>query len=71
MQAGGTLATKTGDAGIPVPLSTTYQVIVPMPNDGLLKYEAGLRGRAKIAAQWQSLGTRLRRLLTRTFRFEL
>ena len=58
------------ESGIPVPLSTTYQVIVPMPNDGL-KYEAGLRGRAKISAQWQSLGTRLRRVITRTFRFEL
>ena len=70
MQAGGKLATKTSASGIPVPLSTTYQVIVPLPNDGE-KYEADLRGRAKVTAQPKSLGWRTWRLLTRTFRFDL
>lgn len=69
MQAGGKLATKTSASGIPVPLSTTYQVIVPLPNDGE-KYEADLRGRAKVTAQPKSLGWRTWRLLTRTFRFD-
>jgi putative peptide zinc metalloprotease protein len=70
VQAGGKLATKPDASGIPVPLSTTYQVTVPLPGDAS-QYKSGLRGRAKVAAAPQSLGTRTWRLLTRTFRFEI
>ena len=70
VQAGGKLATKPDASGIPVPLSTTYQVTVPLPGD-VSQYKSGLRGRAKVAASPQSLGTRTWRLLTRTFRFEI
>ena len=70
VQSGGKLATKPDASGIPVPLSTTYQVIVPLPGDAS-QFKSGLRGRAKVAAAPQSLGTRTWRILTRTFRFEI
>ncbi len=70
VQAGGKLATRTDKTGAARPLSTTYQVIVPMPTGELL-YKSGMRGRAKVAADPLSLGARTWRLLVRTFRFDL
>ncbi len=70
VQSGGNVPTKPDASGIPVPLSTTYQVTVPLPGDASL-YKSGLRGRAKVAADPQSLGARTWRVLTRTFRFEI
>ena len=70
VQAGGKLATRTDAAGITRPLSTTYQVTVPLPGDAHL-YKPGLRGRAKVSADPRSLGWRLMHFITRTFRFDL
>lgn len=70
VQAGGKLATRTDAAGITRPLSTTYQVTVPLPGDVHL-YKPGLRGRAKVSADPRSLGWRFMHFITRTFRFDL
>jgi len=69
-KSGGELATKTDPAGVERPMSTSYQARVYLDDpDGLLGL--GLRGRAKIHADWQTLGRRLWRLATRTFNFKL
>jgi putative peptide zinc metalloprotease protein len=69
-QAGGGLATRKDPDGIERPLSSTYQALVPLDNeDGLLK--VGFRGKAKIRAGYQTLGSRLWTYLTRTFHFYL
>lgn len=70
LQSGGTLATRTDASGAQTPLSTSYVARVVLDNsDGLLR--AGMRGRAKIATRWQTVGQRIWRALHRTFRFEL
>lgn len=69
-KAGGELATKTDPAGVERPMSTSYQARVYLDDpEGLLGL--GLRGRAKIHADWQTVGRRLWRLATRTFNFKL
>ena len=67
----GELPTKYDpDSGVERPLSTSYQGRVPLDDpDGLLLL--GFRGRAKIHTDWQTLGQRVWRLLTRTFNFKL
>lgn len=59
--------------GVERPQSTSYQARVPLDDpDGLLRI--GLRGRAKVymdRPQWQTLGARFWRLVTRTFNFRL
>lgn len=69
-QAGGTIATRTDATGLQRPLSATFQVFVPLqnPDNRLIR---GMRGRAKIAADPQSLGQRLYRYAMKTFRFDL
>jgi len=72
-KSGGELATKTTPSGAEVPLSTSYQARVPLDDvEGTLRL--GLRGRAKIHMdrdEWQTLGQRLWRVVTRTFNFKL
>jgi putative peptide zinc metalloprotease protein len=69
-QAGGELATRTDASGVPRPLSTSYRARVPLDDpDGLLLLD--LRGRAKIAAGWRPLGSRIWRTITHTFHFLL
>lgn len=73
-KAGGEQATKTDpNTGIESPLNASYQTRVPLDNpDGLLLL--GLRGRAKVHMefdQWQTIGQRAWRLVTRTFNFKL
>jgi hypothetical protein len=75
-KSGGELATKTDESGVERPLSTSYQVLVyplemsegPTP-EGL--FSVGLRGRAKIHADWEPAGTRLWRWFSQTFHFRL
>ena len=69
-QAGGELAPRSAASGVPRPLSTSYRARVPLDNsDGLLLLD--LRGRAKIAADWRPLGSRIWRTVTHTFHFLL
>jgi putative peptide zinc metalloprotease protein len=71
--AGGELNTKTDAQGRPKPLSTSYRARVPLNDQGKLQglLCTGLTGQAKIHTRAQSIGQRLYRLITRTFRFEL
>lgn len=67
---GGELATKTDEAGVERPQTTSYQVRVPIDDpDGLLRI--GYKGRARIHTRPQTLGHRLIRLLAQTFNFRL
>ena len=69
-QAGGTIATQTGPNGMQRPLSATFQVFVDVQNPDK-RLVRGMRGRAKIAADPQSLGQRLFRYAMKTFRFDM
>lgn len=69
-KSGGELATKTDPSGVERPMSPSYQVRVPLDDpDGLMRL--GLRGRAKIHADWQTLSQRVWRFITSTFNFHL
>ena len=70
-KSGGDLATKTDEAGVERPLTTSYQVrVFPLSDaDGLLRI--GLRGEAKIHVAPRSVGWRLWRWFTQTFHFRL
>jgi putative peptide zinc metalloprotease protein len=72
-RAGGQLDTKTDASGRQRTISTSYQARVPLKDQGPLEglICTGMRGRAKISTEWQSLGQRLHRYLARTFHFEL
>jgi hypothetical protein len=49
---------------------TSYQARAPIDDEDGLLY-LGLRGKAKIHAQWQTIATRGWRWITRTFNFKL
>lgn len=69
-KVGGELATKTDEAGVERPQTTSYQVRVPIDDpDGVLRI--GYKGRARIHTRPQTLGHRLIRLLAQTFNFRL
>ena len=70
-KSGGELPTKTDEAGVERPLTTSYQVrVFPLDDsDGLLRI--GLRGQAKIHVAPKSIGWRLWRWFTQTFHFRL
>lgn len=72
-QAGGRLETRVDRSGAVRPLSTSYHARVPLDDQGDLHglLCPGMKGRAQIYTQWQSLGQRLHRFLSRTFHFEL
>ncbi len=72
-QAGGRVETKMDRSGVSRPLSTSYHARVPLDDQGELKGLLcnGMRGHAQIYTQWQSLGSRAYRYLSRTFHFEL
>jgi len=72
-QAGGRLETRVDRSGAVRPLSTSYHARVPLEDQGDLHglLCPGMMGRAQIYTQWQSLGQRLHRYLSRTFHFEL
>ncbi len=67
---GGGLPTQASEDGTERPLSPTFAVRAPLDDsDGMMR--VGLRGRAKVYTEWQTLGQRLWRYLTRTFNFRL
>jgi putative peptide zinc metalloprotease protein len=52
------------------PRSVSYQARVPLAHDGLT-LRSGYRGSAKIHVDPMSLGSRLWRVIAKTFNFEL
>lgn len=69
-KSGGELATKTDEGGVERPLSTSYQVRVPVEDpEGLLRI--GLRGRGRVHSAPQTLGHRVWRYIAQTFNFRL
>ncbi len=67
---GGSLITTTDELGREKPQSTTYQVRVPV-GDGNGIIAIGSTGVARIQTANQTVGTRIWRLVCRTFRFDL
>ena len=70
VQSGGKVPAQTNASGRTEPLKPTFQVTVDLPGDPRL-YRPGMRGRAKVSVDPRSLGWRLLRFATRTFRFDL
>ncbi len=70
LQAGGRLDTEMDESGRMRPISTSYQARVPLSNVDV-PLRSGYRGQAKIYVGWKSLGWRIYRFFTRTFRFEM
>ena len=71
-QTGGQMALVTDASGVQRPQSASYEARVPLQNQQLsLALRPGMRGRAKIKAEPQTLITRLWRLLNRTFHFNI
>lgn len=69
-KSGGELATKTDEAGVERPMSTSYLARVLLDNDDEL-LRLGLTGRAKIHAGSRTLGQRFWRYVAQTFNFQL
>jgi putative peptide zinc metalloprotease protein len=70
LQAGGRLNTEMDASGQLRPISTSYQARVPLENVDV-PLRGGYRGQAKIYVGWKSVGWRIYRFFTRTFKFEL
>ncbi|HVT28848.1 MAG TPA: hypothetical protein VHE81_12610, partial [Lacipirellulaceae bacterium] len=69
---GGDLPTKMDASGVPRPLSTVYEAIVPLPeSDPYHRLRIGLVGRAKITTPPRTIWSRLVRYLSKTFNFDL
>ena len=69
-KAGGDVMVKEDPTGLERPISTSFQARVPIDDvDGDLIQ--GLRGTAKVSAQWQPIGKRVWRYIVRTFNFKL
>lgn len=69
-QSGGGLDTVMDETGQPKPMNPSYAARVPI-EDWDVKLQHGMRGKAKIHVEPQTLGRRLYRYLARTFHFEL
>lgn len=71
IQHGGDLDTKTDETGAQRPLHTSFQARTePLDVEGTV-IQMGMRGRAKIATEWKTLGWRLFRFAAKTFHFDL
>ncbi len=70
-QQGGELPAVTDqETGRLRPQNATFPAQVPL-GEGVEDLKLGMRGRAKIYVQWQPLGTRMWRYISRTFHFYL
>lgn len=70
-QAGGQMALVTDASGVQRPQSASYEARVPLNDLQQLALRPGMRGRAKIKAEKQTLLARFWRLLNRTFHFSI
>ena len=69
-QTGGSLNTAMDSSGRMKPLSTSYQARVLIDEGTAQTMRAGYRGQAKIHLKWKSLGWRVWRYATKTFKFD-
>jgi len=69
-KSGGELMSKSDETGMERPINTSYQAraVIDDTEGDLVE---GLRGTAKISADWQPIGKRVWRYLVRTFNFKL
>ena len=70
-QAGGRMALVTDASGVQRPQSASYEARVPLKDVKQLALRPGMRGRAKIKADKQTLIARFWRLLNRTFHLNI
>lgn len=70
LQSGGRLDTEMDESGRLRPISTSYQARVPLKNVEV-PLRSGYRGQAKIYVGWKSVGWRILRFFTRTFKLEM
>lgn len=70
IQSGGRLDTEMDSSGRLRPISTSYQARVPLV-DVEQALRPGYRGQAKVYVGWKSLGWRIHRFFTRTFKLEM
>jgi putative peptide zinc metalloprotease protein len=69
-KGGGNLMSKQDETGAERPINTSYQARAAIDdNSGLLTQ--GLRGNARISAEWQPIGKRAWRWFMRTFNFHM
>lgn len=71
IQHGGDLDTRTDESGMQRPLHTSFQARTEPLESSEAPIQLGMRGRAKVATQWQTLGWRLFRFAAKTFHFDL
>jgi putative peptide zinc metalloprotease protein len=69
-KGGGGLMSKQEQGGVERPINTSYQARAAIDDESALLVQ-GLRGTAKIAADWQPIGKRVWRYIMRTFNFRL
>jgi putative peptide zinc metalloprotease protein len=69
-KSGGELMSKSDETGMERPINTSYQARAAIDDPDAMLVE-GLRGTAKISADWQPIGKRVWRYLVRTFNFKL
>lgn len=70
-QAGGQLGTEFDKSGNMRPISTSYHARAPLLDENGEFNQIDLRGKARVAAGWKSLGWRVYRFAARTFRFRM
>ena len=70
-QAGGRMALVTDASGVQRPQSASYEALVPLQDLQQIALRPGMRGRAKIKAEKQTLISRLWRVLNRTFHLSI
>jgi len=69
-KGGGELMSKTDESGVERPINISYQARAEIDTDADNLVQ-GLRGTAKVYADWQPIGKRVWRYLMRTFNFKL
>ena len=73
VKAGGGVPTETDEAGREVPISTSYEVMMRLPDgdERLAAVTTGMRGTARIQVGSRTVGQWLLRLLWQTFNFRM
>jgi hypothetical protein len=73
VKAGGGVPTETDEAGREVPISTSYEVMMQLPDgdERLAAVTTGMRGTARIRVGSRTVGQWLLRLLWQTFNFRI
>ncbi len=73
VKAGGAVPTETDEAGREVPISTSYEVMMSLPEDDeqFAAVTTGMRGTARIQVGNRTVGQWLLRLIWQTFNFRM